>query len=207
MSESSEAAEQMVRMMLSGGEAAIRLSGSAIKNSAALLLALARSHKRVFGKVRLVQMLRETRDIRQFQMTPEQFRTFKKMAKKKKVLYSAIRDRLHPSALVDVLLPITEVERANMVFEDIKYIPPNSKQQAQQPLEKQEEQAPKKEDRWRRGSPGTRDNSSISKGKEKKTTSERPSIEQKLKENKALLERQRKKDPIRLRSKGRGRGR
>ena len=29
----------------------------------------------------------------------------------------------------------------------------------------------------------------------------------KLKENKALLERQRKKDPIRLRSKGRGRGR
>ena len=140
-------------------------------------------------------------------MTPEQFRTFKKMAKKKKVLYSAIRDRLHPSALVDVLLPITEVERANMVFEDIKYIPPNSKQQAQQPLEKQEEQAPKKEDRWRRGSPGTRDNSSISKGKEKKTTSERPSIEQKLKENKALLERQRKKDPIRLRSKGRGRGR
>ena len=207
MSESSEAAEQMVRMMLSGGEAAIRLSGSAIKNSAALLLALARSHKRVFGKVRLVQMLRETRDIRQFQMTPEQFRTFKKMAKKKKVLYSAIRDRLHPSALVDVLLPITEVERANMVFEDIKYIPPNSKQQAQQPLEKQEEQAPKKEDRWRRGSPGTRDNSSISKGKEKKATSERPSIEQKLKENKALLERQRKKDPIRLRSKGRGRGR
>lgn len=207
MSESSEAAEQMVRMMLSGGEAAIRLSGSAIKNSAALLLALARSHKRVFGKVRLVQMLRETRDIRQFQMTPEQFRTFKKMAKKKKVLYSAIRDRLHPSALVDVLLPITEVERANMVFEDIKYIPPNSKQQAQQPLENQEEQAPKKEDRWRRGSPGTRDNSSISKGKEKKTTSERPSIEQKLKENKALLERQRKKDPIRLRSKGRGRGR
>ena len=207
MSESSEAAEQMVRMMLSGGEAAIRLSGSAIKNSAALLLALARSHKRVFGKVRLVQMLRETRDIRQFQMTPEQFRTFKKMAKKKKVLYSAIRDRLHPSALVDVLLPITEVERANMVFEDIKYIPPNSKQQAQQPLEKQEEQAPKKEDRWRQGSPGTRDNSSISKGKEKKTTSERPSIEQKLKENKALLERQRKKDPIRLRSKGRGRGR
>ena len=207
MSESSEAAEQMVRMMLSGGEAAIRLSGSAIKNSAALLLALARSHKRVFGKVRLVQMLRETRDIRQFQMTPELFRTFKKMAKKKKVLYSAIRDRLHPSALVDVLLPITEVERANMVFEDIKYILPNSKQQAQQPLEKQEEQAPKKEDRWRRGSPGTRDNSSISKGKEKKTTSERPSIEQKLKENKALLERQRKKDPIRLRSKGRGRGR
>ncbi len=207
MSESSEAAEQMVRMMLSGGEAAIRLSGSAIKNSAALLLALARSHKRVFGKVRLVQMLRETRDIRQFQMTPGQFRTFKKMAKKKKVLYSAIRDRLHPSALVDVLLPITEVERANMVFEDIKYILPNSKQQAQQPLEKQEEQAPKKEDRWRRGSPGTRDNSSISKGKEKKTTSERPSIEQKLKENKALLERQRKKDPIRLRSKGRGRGR
>ena len=57
MSEASEAAEQVVRMMLSGGEIAVRLSGSALKNGAALLLALAKNHKNVFGKINLSKML------------------------------------------------------------------------------------------------------------------------------------------------------
>ena len=48
MSESSDAAEQVVRMMLSGGEVAIRLSGSALKNGAALLLALSKNHKKIY---------------------------------------------------------------------------------------------------------------------------------------------------------------
>ena len=37
-----EAADQLVRMMLSGSEVAVRLSGSAIKNVLALTMALAR---------------------------------------------------------------------------------------------------------------------------------------------------------------------
>lgn len=40
MSEASDAAEQVVRMMLSGGEVAVRLGGSALKNGTAMLLAL-----------------------------------------------------------------------------------------------------------------------------------------------------------------------
>ena len=37
-------------MMLSGGEVAVKLAGSAAKNAAAMLLALARNHKKVYGK-------------------------------------------------------------------------------------------------------------------------------------------------------------
>ena len=37
-----EAADQMVRMMLSGTEVAVRLSGSALKNLLALTMALAK---------------------------------------------------------------------------------------------------------------------------------------------------------------------
>ena len=76
MSESSDAAEQVVRMMLSGGEVAIRLSGSALKNGAALLLALSKNHKKIYGKVSLRRMLNETRDIRTFPMQPEEYRQF-----------------------------------------------------------------------------------------------------------------------------------
>ena len=40
-----EAADQLVRMLLSGGEVAVRLGGSAAKNLLAMSLALAKNHK------------------------------------------------------------------------------------------------------------------------------------------------------------------
>ena len=87
-----EAADQMVRMMLSGGEVAVRLSGSAAKNLLAMSLALAKSHKKLSGKVRMGKMLQETRDIRVFPMTPEQYHAFRKTAGRQKLLYAAIKD-------------------------------------------------------------------------------------------------------------------
>ena len=48
-----EAADQTVRMMLTGCEVAVRLSGSALKNTLALTMALARNHKTISGKVNL----------------------------------------------------------------------------------------------------------------------------------------------------------
>ena len=61
-------------MMLSGGEVAVKLAGSAAKNAAAMLLALARNHKKVYGKTSLKKILQQTRDIRTFSLTPEQYR-------------------------------------------------------------------------------------------------------------------------------------
>ena len=60
-------------MMLSGGEVAVKLAGSAAKNAAAMLLALARNHKKVYGKTSLKKILQQTRDIRTFSLTPEQY--------------------------------------------------------------------------------------------------------------------------------------
>ena len=86
-----EAADQMVRMMLSGGEVAVRLSGSALKNMLAISLALAKSRRTLSGRVRMGKMLRETRDLRVFPMPAEKYRQFQKLASRQKLLYSAIR--------------------------------------------------------------------------------------------------------------------
>ena len=88
-----EAADQMVRMMLSGTEVMVRLSGSALKNLLALTMALASNRKVLSGKVNMGKMLRETRDLRRFPMTPQQYKQFKKLAKKHKLLYSVIKDK------------------------------------------------------------------------------------------------------------------
>lgn len=134
-----EAADQLVRMMLSGSEVAVRLSGSALKNMLALTLALAKNHKTISGKVNLVKMLKETRDVRRFAMSPEQYQAFKKKAGKQKILFSAIRDTDGHGKVVDVIMPVTEIDRANMIFERIQYL--GRPEQAQQPPR---EQAPSK---------------------------------------------------------------
>ena len=116
-----EAADQMVRMMLSGGEVTVRLGGSALKNLLALTMALAKNNRTISGKVSMTKMLRETRDLRLFSMTPEQYQQFQKHAKKQKILFSAIKGKDGKGKLIDVVIPVTELDRANLIFERIMY--------------------------------------------------------------------------------------
>ena len=206
MSEASEAAEQVVRMMLSGGEIAVRLSGSALKNGAALLLALAKNHKNVFGKINLSKMLGMTRDIRTFALTPEQYNQFRKRAKRMKILYSAVQDKHNKNAPVDVILPTFELERANVIFEQIRFVPENEKQTEQAGHDEPQNEE-KNASRSEPDSKDTKDNSSTRTGGER-MTNERPSVEQKLKENKAVIENQRRQAPTkqRQRTKKRSKG-
>ena len=121
-------------MMLSGGEVAVKLAGSAAKNAAAMLLALARNHKKVYDKTSLKKILQQTRDIRTFSLTPEQYREFSRQAKDK-VLFAGIQDKEQPDAPVDLVIPTTDLELANVIFERLFGS-----------LEKpQEERSPKKE--------------------------------------------------------------
>ena len=146
-----EAADQMVRMMLSGTEVMVRLSGSALKNMLALTMALASSRKTLSGKVNMGKMLRETRDLRRFPMTPQQYKQFKKLAKKHKLLFSVIKDKDDKGKVLDVILPVTELDRANAIFERILYtLPPEPERRPAKPLQRghevfRERQAPERE--------------------------------------------------------------
>lgn len=242
-----EAADQLVRMMLSGTEVAVRLGGSALKNMLALSLALAKNNKTISGRVNLSKMLRETRDLRQFPMTPEHYKEFSKLAKKQKILFSAIRDKDDQGKLIDVILPVTELDRANMIFERMTYLAPDhaAPQQNQQPPQKerkppqkqraakdktldrpereqpqeasewpgrQEDESrrevapPKKDSRSEQGSPVIKPSSSTRKKAEAtRTTSERPSIEGRLKAFREQLAQKQKSVPTREKAKGKSR--
>ena len=176
MSIGGEAADQTVRMMLSGTEVALRLGGSLLKNLLALTLALAKNHKTISGKVNMAKMLRQTRDIRQFQMTPEQYQQFKRLASRQKILFSAIRDADGRGRFVDVAIPAADLERANRVFARIQFVPEPDRPERQQP--EREERIPKKESRSGRDWSATRETSTADRTS--RTTSERPSVEQRL---------------------------
>lgn len=197
-----EAADQLVRMMLSGSEVAIRLSGSALKNTLALTMALAKHNKVISGKVNLKKMLQQTRDLRQFPMTPEQYRQFSRMAKKQKILFSAIRDKDGKGKLIDVVLPVTELDRANQLFERIGLV---GHQQEERKERIAKEVVPSK-----KGSPLGRDSPEISSrsasSKEDRTstrTSDRPSVEERLKGYREQLDRGRAAVPTKEKAKSR----
>lgn len=211
-----EAADQLVRMMLTGTEAAVRLSGSALKNVLALSLALAKNHKRISGKVNLGKMLRETRDLRQFPMTLEQYHQFQKLAKRQKLLYSSVHDRDGRGKTIDVILPVTELDRANQIFERMLYQEPSRHPERQGPQEaekaapkrpvqeerqegaqsrqegpvaQQQAQRPKKDFRSERDSHDTRTSSSTSRESGSTgMTFERPSVLERLKSYRAQLD-------------------
>ena len=88
-----EAADQMVRMMLSSGEVVARLTGSALKNLLALTMALAKNNQTISGKVNMTRMLRETRDLRVFPMTPKQYKQFQKHAKSRRFCSLPLKTR------------------------------------------------------------------------------------------------------------------
>ncbi len=118
-----EAADQMVKMMLSGGEVAIRLTGSALKNMLALTMVLMKNHRTLSGKVNMRKMLQETRDLRVITLSPEGYKKFAKLAKKQRILFSAIKNKDNTGQIVDVVLPAGELERANMVFQRMQNMP------------------------------------------------------------------------------------
>ena len=191
----------------------IRLSGSALKNLLALSLALARNHKQLSGKVNLGKMLRETRDLRQFPMTPEQYHQFEKLAKKQKLLFSTIRDQDERGKLVDVILPVTELDRANQIFErllsqvssqekDVSDLQKAPQERQDVPVPEHRKNPPKKDFRSERDSPDTRPRSSTpSESADMRTTYDRPSVEEQLK---GYREKMRKQSvPARQRTKNR----
>ena len=202
-----EAADQMVRMMLSGGEVAVRLTGSAAKNLLAISLALAKSHKKVSGRMRMGKMLQQTRDLRVFPMTQEEYRTFKKGAWEKKLLYAAIKNTRTPNGMVDVVMPPSEVERANLVFAQMMYRQPEAERQKAQevPAKEKQPETPKKDSRSGRGSRDTSISSPTHAESAVRTMGERPSVEGRLKAYRAQLDGQRRSAPARQKAKSRKR--
>lgn len=147
MTNSGDAAETVVRVMLTGTEITLRLTASAAKNLLALSVALAKQHKQISGKTRMKKILKDTRDIRVFPMTRAQYREFQKKAKPFRLLYASIRDR-DGGGQIDLVLPATELDRANLVFEKMLYRQEDKssgKETVEKPKEKEE---PSKNASW-----------------------------------------------------------
>ena len=189
MINSGDAAETVARVMLTGTEITLRLTASAAKNLLALSVALAKQHKQISGKTQMKKILKDTRDIRVFPMTRAQYRAFQKKAKPFRLLYASIRDR-DSSGQIDLVLPATELNRANLVFEKKLYRQEDKssgKETVEKPKEKEEPS--KNASRWPPDLTATKSASERSKAtpRQRTTSKERESVIMRMEQYKQQL--------------------
>ena len=117
MSYSGDAAEQVVRMTLESGEAAVKLAGAGAKQVAVLLYAILRDQKKTQGKLRLTNLLRSGKELKVFAVKDGDLALFCKEAKKYGVLYTVLKDRDAADGITDVMVRAEDAAKINRIFE------------------------------------------------------------------------------------------
>lgn len=93
MNNGGDAAEQIVRLSLEGFEVAAKLSGSAAKNIALLLVTVLKQEQKTKGKARLTNMIKSGKELKVFSIPQRDLKKFTEQAKRYGVLYCVLRDK------------------------------------------------------------------------------------------------------------------
>lgn len=123
MEVSGEAADLVMKEGVQISEEAIKLLARGAKNLAALLYALAKDQKKLYGKVSMNRLLSEQRPIEVLPLRTEDFDEFKRRAKKVGLLFAAVEDKKGDAPYLDVLTNIDHLSQANYILEQMGYQP------------------------------------------------------------------------------------
>jgi hypothetical protein len=128
MNHSGDAAEQIVRMSLDGVEVAARITGTAAKEIALLLLAALKSPEKgagglkTKGRARLESMLKSGKALEIFSVKESDLRTFVQEAKNYGIVYCALRGGKNtPDGLCDIMVKADDAPKINRIVERFKF--------------------------------------------------------------------------------------
>ena len=179
MNQSSDAAEQIVRMSLQGFEVGARITGSGAKEVAALLLAVMKDKKKTAGKTNLVNMLKSGKELKVFSVRQEDFKKFTEEAKRYGVLYTALINKKAKDGVTDILVKAEDASKINRIVqrfkEELHKNPIKKEEQSVNPHLAKTEKSPQSK-------PFLKEQKNSDKGSKIK---ERPSVKEKLEKYKA----------------------
>ena len=117
MSQSSDAAEQIVRMSLEGVQVAARVSGSGAKEIAVLLYTLVKNIDQTSGKTSLKKMLKSGKELKVFSLKKEDFRKFTDEAKRYGVLYCALinKHEKNNDGVIDIMVKVDDSQKIQRI--------------------------------------------------------------------------------------------
>ena len=123
MNQSSDAAEQIVRMSLEGFEVAAKVTGSGAKNIAVLLYTIMKNKEQTSGKSKLSSMLKSGKPLTIFTIKKDDIAKIQQEAKRYGVLYCALVDKKDKSkdGIVDIVVRKEDSARINRIVERFKF--------------------------------------------------------------------------------------
>ena len=125
MSYTDDAAEQLVRMSLQGAEVAVRITGSAAKEVAMMLVAAVKnkgSTLKTKGKERLNTMLKSGKALEIFSVKEADLQKFAQGAKQYGIVYCVLRHTKNsPDGLCDVMVKADDAPRISRIIERFKF--------------------------------------------------------------------------------------
>ena len=123
MNQSSDAAEQIVRMSLEGFEVAAKVTGSGAKNIAVLLYTIMKNKEQTSGKSKLSSMLKSGKPLTIFTVKKDDLAKFQQEAKRYGILYCALVDKKDKSkdGIVDIVVRKEDSARINRIVERFKF--------------------------------------------------------------------------------------
>lgn len=121
MDVSAEAADLVVKEGIQATESAVKLAGSALKNVAALLLALKRQDNKVVGKTSAKRLARDPAPAVVIPLKREDMGRFKKLAKEYGILYFIAQKRGSTAGYVNVVSNQNYAAQLNAVMEAMAY--------------------------------------------------------------------------------------
>ena len=123
MNQSSDAAEQIVRMSLEGFEVAAKVTGSGAKNIAVLLYTIMKNKEQTSGKSKLSSMLKSGKPLTIFTIKKDDLVKFQQEAKRYGILYCALVDKKDKSkdGIVDIVVRKEDSSRINRIVERFKF--------------------------------------------------------------------------------------
>ena len=119
MTNGGDAAEQVVRLSLEGFEVAAKLSGSAAKEIALLLISVLKQEHKTKGKARLTNMIKSGKELKVFSIPQKDLKKFVQQAKRYGVLYNVLRDRHNTSdnSPVDIIARAEDASKIQRIVD------------------------------------------------------------------------------------------
>ena len=124
MNHSGDAAEQIVRMSLEGVEVAARITGSAAKEIAVLLIAALKSNDKnlkLKGKARLNSMLKSGKALEIYSIKESDLQKFINGAKDYGIVYCVMRKKNNPDGYCDIFVKADDAPKIKRLAERFKF--------------------------------------------------------------------------------------
>lgn len=119
----SESADELVKICIEGVDRILRISGVGAKNIAMMLIAMSKENTQTMGKTRLTNMIKSGKPVSIFTIKAEDLKKFSQEAKRYGILYSALANTKNSKidGMVDIMVRDEDAVKLNRIAERFNF--------------------------------------------------------------------------------------